>query len=195
MIERLVVDEDREEGEDVEHVELGDTEELGGVAETPVSKFMTQHSDNLLRFTLLKQSIIDDDMLLPRETVEIGVGVGTALAAVDNMQLGKRELQLFGKLLNASLNFTGLKRGQLVEQRKDDNWVDSNRENLEENTEEPQVVEERVASQLNNLEHGTDNGSSKNHAQHLTLEHVRDPEFECLLIETELLLKHEGLIV
>lgn len=121
--------------------------------------------------------------------------MGTALAAIDDVQLRKRELELLGKVLDTSLDLTRLQRGQLVEQGQNHNGVDSDGEHLNEDTEEPKIVEERVTSLLDNLEHGADNRSSQNYTQHLSLEHVRNPELEGLLVETELLLQHERVVV
>lgn len=48
---------------------------------------------------------------------------------------------------------------------------------------------------MDNLEYSADNRSSQNYTQHLSLEHVRDPELQGLLVETELLLQHERVVV
>jgi hypothetical protein len=130
---------------------------------------MAQDGDDLLGLALLKQGVVDDNVLLPGQTVEVSIAVGTTLAAIDDVQFRERELELLGKVLHTSLDLTRLQRGQLVEQRQNSNGVDSDGENLDEDTEKPEVVEERVTSLLDNLEHGTDNRSSQNDAQHLTL--------------------------
>lgn len=165
------------------------------MAQTPVAKLMAQDGDDLLGLALLKQGIVDDNVLLPGQTVEVSIAVGTTLAAIDDVQLREGELELLGKVLNTSLDLTRLQRGQLVEQRQNSDGVDSNGEDLDEDTEEPQVVEEGVTSLLDNLEHGADNRSSQNDTQHLALEHVRHPKLESLLVETELLLQHERVVV
>lgn len=165
------------------------------MAQTPVTELVAQDGDHLLWLALLQQGIINDNVLLPGQTIEVSITVGTALAAIDDVQLRKRELELLGKVLDTSLDLTRLQRGQLVEQGQNHNGVDSDGEHLNEDTEEPKIVEERVTSLLDNLEHGADNWSSQNYTQHLSLEHVRDPELEGLLVETELLLQHEGVVV
>jgi len=195
LVHRLVVDEDGEEGKDVEHVELRNTEELGGVAQAPVTKFVAQNGDNLLGLALLKQGIVDDNVLLPWQTVEVGVAVSAALATVDNVELRERELQLLSQVLDTGLDVTRFQGRKLVEQGQDNDGIDGDSEDLNEDTEEPQVVEERVASSLNDLENSADDGSSEDNSEHLTLEHIRNPETECLLVETKLLLKHEGVVV
>ena len=174
---------------------LGNAEQLGGVAQAPVAKLVTQHSDNLLGFGLLNQGIVDDNVLLPWQTVEVSIAVGTALAAVNDMQLLERELKLLGKLLDTGLEFTRLEGRELVEQRQNNNGVNSNGEDLEEDTEEPKVVEERGVKLLDNLKHSTDDGSAENNSEHLTLEHIRNPKLDSLLVEAELLLEHKGVVV
>lgn len=195
LVHRLVVDEDGEKSKDVEHVELRDTEELGGVAQAPVTKFVAQNSDNLLGLALLKQGIVDDNVLLPWQTVEVGVTVGTALATVDNVEFREGELQLLGQVLDTGLDVTRLQGRKLVEQRQDNDRVDGDSEDLNKDAEEPQVVEERVTSSLNDLENSADDRSSEDNSEHLTLEHIRNPETERLLVESKLLLKHEGVVV
>ena len=165
------------------------------MAQTPVTELVAQDGDHLLWLALLHQGIIDDNVLLPGQTIEVSIAVGTALAAIDDVQLRERELELLGKVLDTSLDLTRLQRGQLVEQGQNHNGVDSDGEHLNEDTEEPKIVEERVTSLLDNLEHGADNRSSQNYTQHLSLEHVRNPELEGLLVETELLLQHECIVV
>jgi hypothetical protein len=148
-----------------------------------------------LWLALLQPGIINDNVLLPGQTIEVSIAVGTALAAIDDVQLREWELELLGKVLDTSLDLTRLQRGQLVEQGQKHNGVNSDGEHLDEDTKEPKVVEERVAGLLDDLEYGADNRSSQNYTQHLSLEHVRDPELEGLLVETELLLQHEGVVV
>lgn len=165
------------------------------MAQTPVTELVAQDGDHLLWLALLQQGIINDNVLLPGQTIEVSIAVGTALAAIDDVQLRKRELELLGKVLDTSLDLTRLQRGQLVEQGQNHNGVDSDGEHLDEDTEEPKVVEERVAGLLDNFEYSTDNRSSQNYTQHLSLEHVRNPELESLLVETELLLQHKRIVV
>ena len=174
---------------------LSNAEELGGVAQAPVTKLVAENSDDLLRLTLLKQGVVDDNVLLPWQTVEVSVTVGTALAAINNMQLGERELELLSKVLDASLDGTRLERRELVEQRQDHNGIDGDCKDLDEDAKHPQVVEEGVTGLLDDLEHRTDNRSSQHDSEHLSLEHIRHPELNSLLVETELLLEHESLIV
>lgn len=134
-------------------------------------------------------------MLLPRQAIEVGVAVSTPLAAIDDVQFLERELQFLCQVLNSSLECTGFERRELVEQGKNHNGVDRNSENLNEDTEEPEVVEERVAGLLDNLEHSADDRTTQNNTQELTLKHIRHPKLDCLLVETKFLLEDEGIVV
>lgn len=174
---------------------LGNTEQLGGMAKAPVAKLVAQDSNNLLGLGLFDQGIVNNNVLLPWQTVEVSIAVSAALAAVDDVQLRERELELLSQVLNTSLEFTGLQRRQLVEQRQNRNRIDGNGEDLEEDTEQPEVVVERSVKLLNDLENSSDDGCSQNNSKHLTLEHIRKPKLECLLVETELLLEHKRVVV
>ena len=134
-------------------------------------------------------------MLLPGKSKEVGIAVSTALATIDNVQFLKGEIQLPGQVLNTSLELARLQRRQLVKQRQDGNRVNSDSKDLHEDTKEPQIVEERVTSKLDDLKHRADNRSSQNNSEHLTLEHIRNPELQCLLVEPEFLLKDESAVV
>ena len=126
LVQRVVVYEGREESEDVEHVGLlklasilrvaqswtylSNEKQLSSVAKTPVTKLMSQDGNNLLRLALLNQSIVDNNVLFPRKTIEVGIAVSAALATVDDIQLVKREVQLLSQILNTSLQFARFKR-------------------------------------------------------------------------------------
>lgn len=174
---------------------LSNAKQLGGVAQAPVAELVAQHSNNLLRFSLLDQGIIDDNVLLPWQAVEVGIAVGTALAAVNDVQLLEGEVKLLSEVLDTGLQCTRLEGRELVEQRQNDDGVDSDGEDLEEDSKEPQVVEERVIKLLHDLEHSTDDGSTENNSKHLSLEHIRDPKLEGLLVEAKLLLEHKSVVV
>lgn len=156
---------------------------------------MTQDGDNLIGLALFNQSVVDDDVLFPRQTKEVGIAVGAALATVDNIQFLKGEFQLPSEVLNTGLEYTRLQRRQLVEQRQDRNRIDSDGKDLDEHTKEPEVIEERVTSFLDNLEHRADNRRSQDNTQHLTLQQVRSPELQRLLVEPELLLENERAVI
>lgn len=156
---------------------------------------MTEHGDNLFGFALLDQRIVDDNVLFPWKSVEVGIAVGTALAAVNNVQLMERELKTLRQIFDAGLQSTGFERRQLVEQGQDDDRVDGDGEDLDEHAKQPQIVEERVAGLLDDLEHGADNRRTQHDPQHLALEQVRDPQLQRLFVETEFLLENERVVI
>lgn len=211
-VQGVVVDEDREESEDVENVGLEnnvrlavdgehgdgsylrDAEKAGGVAKLPVTEFVSKDSDDLFRLTLLNKSIVDDNVLLPGETKEIGVGVGASLASINDVELVKRELEAGGKSLDLGLELALLERGELVEQRQDSNGVDSNHEDLEAGGESPEVEEELVAGLLDDLEETGQDGRSENEGQELRLENIGNKELGSLLVEAKLLLEDKSVV-
>lgn len=78
------------------------------MAQTPVTELVAQNGDHLLRLALLQQGIINYDVLLPGQTIEVSIAVGTALAAIDDVQLRERELELLGKVLDTGFDLTRL---------------------------------------------------------------------------------------
>lgn len=160
----------------------------------PVTQFVSENSNNLIRLALLNESIVDDNVLLPGETKEIGVGVGASLASINDIELVKGELEASSESFNLGLELTILKRRQLVEQRQNSNGVDGDHEDLESNDEEPQVVEELVTSFLDDLEETGEERRRENEREGLGLDEIGDEELGCLLVETKLLLKDESLV-
>ena len=130
------------------------------MAKTPVTKLMSQNGNDLLRITLLDQSIVNNNVFLPRKTIEVCIAVSAALATIDNVQLVEREAQLLSQSLNTSLQFTRFKRRELIEQRQNHKRVDSNSEDLNEDHEKPHIVEKGVPSLLNDLHHSANEGSA-----------------------------------
>lgn len=173
---------------------LRDAEKAGGVAKLPVTEFVSKDSDDLFRLTLLNKSIVDDNVLLPGETKEIGVGVGASLASINDVELVKRELEAGGKSLDLGLELALLERGELVEQRQDSNGVDGNHEDLETGGEGPEVEEELVAGLLDDLEETGQDGRSENEGQELRLENIGDEELGSLLVEAKLLLEDKSVV-
>jgi hypothetical protein len=164
------------------------------VTKLPVTKLVRKNSNNLLRLALLNKSIVDDNVLLPGETKEIGVGVGAALAAVDDVELVQGELEAGGKRLDLCLELAVLERRQLVEQGQDGDGVDGDHEDLEGDDEEPEVVEELVASLLDDLEEAGEEGGREDKGQELSLDEIRDEELGRLLVEAEFLLEDKRLV-
>lgn len=150
--------------------DLGNGEKLGGVREAPVAKFMTKNSNNLLRFTLLNQGVVDDNMFLPWQTEKVGITVGASLASINDVQRLERKLELVGESLDACLEFSRFERGQLVEQRQDEDRVDGDGRELNDDSKEPKVVEEACACDLDDLQESTQQGCAESNGQGLALD-------------------------
>lgn len=165
------------------------------MTQAPVAQFMAQNGNNLFSLALLKQGIVDNNMLLPWQSEEIGVAMGASFTSINNVQLGERELKLLGQVLDGGLQDAGFKRGELVEQGKNGNWVDSDGKQLDKDSKHPKIVEEAVASSLYDFQDRADDGSSENDSQHLAFEHVHNPELDGLLVEAKLLFQDKGAIV
>jgi hypothetical protein len=173
---------------------LGDTEEAGGVTEFPVTELVRQDSEDLIWVALLEQGIVDDNVLLPWETVEVGVGVGAALAPVDDVELLEGELELGSELLHLGLELALLEGRELVEQRQDEDGVRGDHEQLQGGGKDPEVEDEAGARLLDDLEETGEDGRGERKGQKLRLEQVGEEELGRLLVEAKLLLEHKGMI-
>lgn len=107
-----------------------------------MTEFMAQDSNDLLRLTLLNQRVVDNNVLLPRESIKVGIAMSTALATINHIQLGKREVELLSQILDTSLEITSWERRKLIEQRQDKNGIQRDGENLDKDTKKPEIVEE-----------------------------------------------------
>ena len=65
-------------------------------------KLVCQYAHDFFRFALLYQGVIDDNMLLPRQTVKVCVAVSASLAPVDHIERVQRKFQSLSQILNAS---------------------------------------------------------------------------------------------
>lgn len=133
-------------------------------------------------------------MLLPRQPEEVRIAVRAALAAVDDVELVQRKLQLLGQVLHSLLQLAGLQRRELVEQREDGDRVDGNHEHLESGAEQPQVEEELVARLLDDGQERGQDWRREDEGQQVRLEHVGHEELGRLLVEAELFLEDEGVV-
>lgn len=118
-----------------------------------------------------------------------------AFAAINDLQLREWKLEAAGELFHGLAKLSLRKRRELVEERHDEDRIDGDAEDLDRKYEEINVVEEAVASLLNDGEEGTANRDTEYNAQRLSFEEVRDPKFEGLLVETILLFEHEVVVV
>lgn len=160
-----------------------------------MTQFMAQDSNNLFRFTRLEQRVINDNVLLPRQAIEVRIAVSASLAAIDDVELVQGELKLLCELLNTGFDWARLKRGQLIEQRQDRDRIDSDGEDLDEDTEKPEVIEEAVTRLLDDLESRSKDRATDHNPQRLTLQDVGYPKLDGLLVEAEFFLEDERVVI
>jgi len=68
---------------------------------------------------LLEKSVVEDNLLGPRQAVEVGVRVGRALAAVNDVEVLEGELELGGEGLDAGAHLALGDGRELVEEGLD----------------------------------------------------------------------------
>lgn len=156
---------------------------------------MSENSYDLLRFTLFNQGVVDNNVLLPWETEKVGIAVCASLASINDVQRFERKLESGGQCFNAGLKFARLEWGQLVEQRENEHGVNGNGEKLDDNTEQPQIVEEACTSDLNDLQEGAQQRDTQRDRQGLTLHHICQPEFDRLFVKTEFFFEDKSAVV
>lgn len=133
-------------------------------------------------------------MLLPWQAKEVGIAVCTSLTSINNIELMKGELQAVSQSLNSDLQVARLERRELVEQGQNGYWIHCNHKDLQTCAKQPQVVEELVASLLNNRQESGEDGRSQDKGQHLPFEHIGDEELRRLLVESEFLLQNKSMV-
>ena len=89
-------------------VYLRDGEELGSMRQTPVTQLMTEDCNNFLRFALLDEGIVNDNMLLPWQTKEICVAVCTSLASINDIETLEREFQTLRQCFDSRFQLSWL---------------------------------------------------------------------------------------
>ncbi len=161
------------------------------MTERPVAQLVCQDCHHFLSLGLLDESVIYNNVLLPWQAKEISVAMSAALASINHVQLLKWEVQLCCEVFDARFKWPRIEGRKLVEKGQDGNWVDGDHEHLKCSAEQPEIVEELVASLLDNLQEPRKNWWSEDESQHLGLEDVCNEELGSLLVEAELLLENE----
>lgn len=133
-------------------------------------------------------------MLFPRKTKEVGIGVSAALAAVDDEEFMKRELEAGGESVDLGLELALGERGELVEEGQDEGWVGGGHEDLQAGDEKPQPEKELVTSLLNNLEEAGEDGRGDSGGDEVGLDQVAEEQSGRLLVKAVLLLQDEGVV-
>ena len=152
---------------------------------------MSKDGDDLIGFRLLNQSIVDDDVLLPRQAIKVGIGVSAALRPVNDKKLLQGELMAGCELLDLGFKLSLVQRRQLIEQRLDENGIRSGGEQLQAGSKDPQVKHKLVSCFLNDLQEGSQDGRHQQDGKHVGLDHVSDEQLGSLLVETKFFLQNK----
>lgn len=164
------------------------------MTQLPVAELVGQDRENLVSFGLFQQSIVDDNVLLPRQTVEEGIGVSAALAAVNDVQLVQGEVEPSSQFIDLCLELAVLEGRQLVEQRLDKGRIQSSHENLNGGGENPSVKDELVASLLDDLEETSEDGGHQDGSQEVGLDDIGDEQAGRLLVEAKLFFQDKSAV-
>lgn len=164
------------------------------MTQLPVTELVGQDRENLVSFGLFQQSIVDDNVLLPRQTVEEGIGVSAALAAVNDVQLVQGEFEPSSQFVNLCLELTVLEGRQLVEQRLNKRRIQSGHQNLHGGGKDPSVKDELGASLLDDLEETSEDRGHQNGSQEVCLDDIGDEQAGRLLVEAKLFFQDKGAV-
>lgn len=96
-----------------------------------MAELVCENRNDLLGLALLDEGVVDDDVLLPWQTKEVGIAVGTSLASINDVELLEREVETRSESLDTGLECARVQRRELVEEWQDGDGVDSDHENLE----------------------------------------------------------------
>ena len=113
---------------------------------------MGKDCDDFADPTLLDKSIVNDYLLAPRQSVEIGVAVSTSLGAIDDIEMFQREFETRSQGLHFGLQLAIFQRREFVEQRHDEDGISGNHEGLHHQDEQPDVVEEIAAKVVDDFQ-------------------------------------------
>lgn len=159
-----------------------------------MSKLVRQDGNDFIRVRLLDKSIVNDNVLLPRQTIEIGVRVGTALRPINDEEVLQREFMRSSQSIDLGLEFALLKRRKLIEQGLNKDGIRRRRKELQPRSKHPQVKDELIARFLDNFQKSSQDGGHQRKRQQIRLDHVRDKQRRRLLIEAEFLFQNKGIV-
>lgn len=160
----------------------------------PVAELVSQNSEDLFRLGLFQERIVDDNVLLPREAVEEGVGVSAALATINDIQLVQGELEAGRQFIDLGLELAVLEGGELVEQGLDEGGVEGSHQELDAGSKDPGVEDKLRARLLDDLEETGEDRGHEDGREQVGLDHVGDEEAGRLLVEAKLLLEDKGAV-
>ena len=93
-----------------------DRQQLRRVPHAPVTELVREDGLDFLCLALVDEGVVDDDLLLPGQAGEVGVAVGAALAAVDDVEGGEGEVEAGGEGFDARFEVAGGEGGEGVEE-------------------------------------------------------------------------------
>lgn len=117
------------------------------------------------------------------------------LAAIDDLEFAKWELQPLGERFDAIFQLARFERREFVEERDNQNWVDCDGAELDNECESPEVEEELIAGLLDDLEERGAERYTEGERQRLAFDEVGEEEGKGLLVEPIFLLEHEVVVV
>lgn len=170
---------------ETENVDLSHKKHLELMPALPVTKFVTQNGTDFVFAILLDESIEKDDAL-GEESEKVSIRVGTALAAVHDEYLRKRELELVSQGFNLGAKRTLGKAFKFVEKGLDEGWENEHHEHLETKDKQPEVQVKLIPESTDNPNEGSNEGTTKDGLKKESLENVREEESEGLLVEAVL---------
>mmetsp|Transcript_36890 Transcript_36890/g.77374 ORF Transcript_36890/g.77374 Transcript_36890/m.77374 type:complete len:374 (+) Transcript_36890:74-1195(+) len=179
------------EGEGVEggaHVELADDKICNGVSHFPMTKLMSQNSQNLTIMNLRHQRIIQNNPLILEKSKHERIRMTAPLRPIHHKQLGQRKIQPARKRVNLVLQTTLGQLLVLVKQRHDHHGHQRHHDRRKNERERPHVQVEAIPPQLNDPEQQRRERSAEHHRQDQSLDLVRNEQPDRHLIEPVFLL-------
>ena len=137
-----------------------------------MTQFVSQDCNHFTDFTLLNQSIVDNDVLAPRKSEKVRVTVCGSLRSINHVQMLQWELQSCRESLNIRLQLSGLHRCQSIEQGQNPDGVHGNHESLDPQDEEPDIVKEVVTKGLDDGKESSEDGTSEDNEEDLGLNNI-----------------------
>mmetsp|Transcript_10500 Transcript_10500/g.34497 ORF Transcript_10500/g.34497 Transcript_10500/m.34497 type:complete len:357 (+) Transcript_10500:1245-2315(+) len=189
--ERRDVAQERKAAELDKHERGAGDEEPDGVRVLPVPKLVGEDGDDQLvvLLALVEERVVQDDPLVLPKTKQVCVAVAGALGRVHDKELLQRKLDRAREPFNLRLQIALLERVVLVEERRDEEGVNRDEEELQRNVKCEEVNrEKRSAHAVDDDCEPRERRRKHENEQHL-LHIVHSPRPHCHLVESVLLLK------
>lgn len=164
------------------------------MSKLPVTKLVSKHCSNLVWGVAFNQSVVENNVLLPGQTKEVGIGMAATLATVDDEELVQRELEVGSKGVDLCLELAFGERRQLIEERQDEDWVSSGHEDLQASSKGPEVDEKLASGPLDNAEESGEDRGQDDGGDEVGLDEIGKIELGALLVESMLLFEDKGIV-